>query len=380
MQKSKYISISILIIILIYSLLSQFCLKSLGNTYTYIINVIFFVAMVLVVKFTITPPYKSSKHKKKILTYVIIAVLIYSLTYLLSGIFVTYGKNPYSQSMKGILLNLYSTGLIILCREYIRYVLVNSVFQKDKKLIMILTVIVFSIQEMDINLIITAGTAYYVFKVIFETIVPNIIKNSLFTYIAASSDYVPAVVYDLSLCLLQWIPEILPNTPWIFNSIIKMMVPLILLLYCMYEVNSKNKVYIYKQKKVMKPKGLIPITAVIVLVIWFGIGILPIKPIVIMTGSMSPNLEVGDIVISKKSSITEIEENDVLEFRRENKIIVHRAIKKYEKNGKTYIVTKGDNNENVDFGEVTEEELKGKVILRIPYAGWPVVWFNNLNH
>ena len=243
---------------------------------------------------------------------------------------------------------------------------------------MILAVIVFSVQDIDIRLIISAGTAYYIFKTIFATIVPTIIKNSLFTYIETYTDFIPAVIYELVLCLIKWIPSILPNTPWIFDSMLDMMVPLILLSYCIYEARSKDKLYIYKKKNNLKPKGLIPITIITITGIWFMIGIFPIKPIGIISGSMSPNINRGDMVIVQKSTINDVEVDDIIEYKRDNKSIVHRIIKKYDVNGKTYVITKGDNNDSQDSGAVTEDEVQAKIIFKIPYVAWPMVWLNIL--
>ena len=85
--------------------------------------------MALILKYRILSPYKTKKYNKPVLQYIIIAVAIYSAVYILSGIFLTYGKNPYSVGIKGILLNLYSTGLVIFCREYIRFKVINNVFE-----------------------------------------------------------------------------------------------------------------------------------------------------------------------------------------------------------------------------------------------------------
>ena len=56
-------------------------------------------------------------------------------------------------------------------------------------------------------------------------------------------------------------------------------------------------------------------------------------------------------------------------------LIVHRVIMKMKYNGKTYYITKGDNNVIADVEGIiqmppTDEEVKGKMIARIPYLGY----------
>ena len=54
--------------------------------------------------------YLTYKLKKEILDYTLIAVLIYIIMYLLFGLFVTFGKNPNSNTLKGFLINFWITG------------------------------------------------------------------------------------------------------------------------------------------------------------------------------------------------------------------------------------------------------------------------------
>ena len=379
MQKNRITTIFILIVLCIYFLFSQFYLKTFGNAYTYIINPLFFIITALVLKFTITSPYKTNKYKKTTIQYVIVTALTYSILLLISGLFLTYGKNPYSTTFKGITLNLYSMGLIVFCLEYIRYKLINNVLKKDKKLIFILIVIVFTLKDIDFMVLKDSINVYYLFKTIFAIIIPSIIKNSLFTYICAYTDYIPSFIYQLLLYLIQWISPILPKTPWVFMSIIDSVFPLILLLYCRYEITSNDKFFLYKFSNPIAPKGIIPLVIGVVLVIWFALGIFPIKPLGVATGSMKPTINVGDLIIIKKCNANDIEVNDIIEYTRKNYSVIHRVIDKYQLDGQIFFITKGDNNDSNDTDPVSEEQLKGKAIARIPYLALPTIWLDSLS-
>ena len=379
MQRSKNITISFLIVLFAYFLFSQFYLKSLGSVYVYIINPICFIVLALILKYTIPKPYKTDKYKKFFLQYTIITMLAYIGLIILSGVFLTYGNNPYSNSIVGILLNLYSTGLVIICREYIRYKLINNVFKKDKKLIFIAIVIVFTIEDINLSTLITSINLYYLFKTIFNNIIPGIIKNSLFTYMCEYTDNISSTIYDIMLHLVLWIPPILPNTPWVFDAIINSVFPLILLLYCKYEIASKDKMHLYKYSNPVEPKGLIVLVVGVVLVIWFALGIFPIKPIGIASGSMAPNINIGDMVLIKKCNANDIQINDVIEYTKDGKSTIHRVIDKYQVDGETFFITKGDYNKGHDKDPVSESQLKGKAIGRIPYIALPTIWLNNLS-
>ena len=378
MQKARNITIIILILIIIYFLFSQFNLQSLGNFYVYIINPCFFIIMALIIKFTILSTYKTKEFKKNILFYVIVTAIAYGVVLLASGLFLTFGHNPYSNTFTGILLNLYSMGLVMVCIEYIRYKLINNVYKKDKILILILIVVTFTLKDIPIKQIINSPSIYYIFKVLFTIIIPSVVKNILFTYMAMYSDYKPAIVYQLIVYFIQWIPPILPNAPWIYNSVIDILFPLVLLLYCIYEISSRDKIHIYKYQNPIKPTGLIPLTSGVVLVIWFAIGIFPIKPLGIASGSMEPKLHIGDLVFIKKCNANDVKIDDIIEYQRNDFSVIHRVIDKYQKDGVTFFITKGDNNSNKDSDPISEVYLKGKVIGRIPYLAMPTIWINNL--
>lgn len=379
MEKTRNITILHLILIFAYFLFSQFYLKTLGNFYTYLINPAFFIILALILKYTIVSPYKTKKYKKSIMYYIIITIFAYVVIYLISGLLSTYGKNPYANSFKGIILNLYSVGLVIVCKEYIRYKLINNVFKKDRKLIFTFIVIAFSMEDIVITTLINNSNIYYLFKTVFSIIIPSILRNCLFTYIDIYTDYMPAIVYQILYYLMLWIPPILPNSPWVFYSVLDILFPVVLLLYCIFEVSSRDKMHIYQMSKPIEPKGMIPITATVVIAIWFAIGIFPIKPIGVASGSMKPVINVGDLVLIKKCNANSIEINDIIEYKRENYSVIHRVIDKYDKGGEKYFITKGDNNDSSDGEPISEKNLKGKVIAKIPYIAYPTIWINALS-
>lgn len=379
MQKNRNTTIFILIFLFVYFLFSQFYLKTLGNLYTYIINPLFFITIAIILKFTITSPYRNNKYKKTTIQYVLITVLTYVILLLISGLFLTYGKNPYSATFEGVLLNLCSIGLVVLGTEYIRYKLINNVLKKDKMLIFALIVIVFVLKDIDFIALKNSLNIYYVFKLIFASIIPSAIKNILLTYICMYTDYIPALIYEMLIYGVQWIAPIWPKTPWVFTSIVDSVFPLILFLYCRYEISSTNKFFLYKYSKPIEPKGTIPLVIGVVLVIWFTLGIFPVKPIGIATGSMEPSINVGDLMIIQKCTANDVEIDDIIEYDKDNYSIIHRVIDKYQNDGETFFITKGDNNDDKDFDPVSEKQLKGKAIFKIPYIAWPTIIIDSLS-
>lgn len=82
----------------------------------------------------------------------------------------------------------------------------------------------------------------------------------------------------------------------------------------------------------------------------------------VATGSMSPTIEVGDVVITKITK--DVKKNDVIVYKDGESIITHRLIEKNEKE----IITRGDANNSEDK-PIREDMIIGQVIKIIPQLG-----------
>jgi signal peptidase I len=75
-------------------------------------------------------------------------------------------------------------------------------------------------------------------------------------------------------------------------------------------------------------------------------------------------------------------EGDIIVFsstRASSELIVHRAIAKEERDGKWYFQTKGDGNSGPDSPQpsVPEDNVEGKVVMRIPWIGRVALFMRN---
>ena len=134
MQKSKNATIVIMIIILLFGLLGSIKLvRDINVIYLYIINPIFWIGLSILLHYTLGKNIENRRLKKQVMEYTIIATLVFIIVYMLSGLFVTFGKNPYNTTPIGLLHNLWITGVILVAKEFVRYKLINNVYEKDKK-------------------------------------------------------------------------------------------------------------------------------------------------------------------------------------------------------------------------------------------------------
>lgn len=382
MQKSKILTIIFIIFILLYVILTTTYLKTedLSQTYSYLINPIFWILFASFITIIVKTMYKKTM-QKDILSYVAITVLTYIIVNLLSGLLVGFGQNPYATTLKGFITNIWIFGTVLIAKEIIRYKLINNVFEKEKILIGVFIIIVYTLEEYALSFILMSNlSAGLIFKRLSTILLPIIANNILCTYLAINAKPQSAICYMLILKGFIWIVPILPDQPWIMAAFIDIMTPIVLFLYVRYNIHKKE-IYTKSRKDLVyfDPRHILPIFIVVILAIWFALGIFPIKPIAIATGSMEPYILVGDIAIILKCEPETIEKNDVIEFKSGNITIIHRVIDIQIKNGQYYYTTKGDNNKQKDPKIITKEDINGKVIAKIRYLGYPAIWLNIAN-
>jgi len=183
-------------------------------------------------------------------------------------------------------------------------------------------------------------------------------------------------LYDLPLYFLPFFPDL-----GIFaDSAIKMVFPAVMLLVFIRKfalANKQDKIKEVRASKVPKRIGLaISLIFVITIVVLSSMRF-KYFTIVVGSGSMSPNINKGDIVLVQKTKdITTLKENDILIFKSDNRIVIHRIIKIEQEYGELLFYTQGDANENADFYPVKKKNVVGTAIFKIRYIGYPTVWLS----
>ncbi len=156
--------------------------------------------------------------------------------------------------------------------------------------------------------------------------------------------------------------------------------------YTNEEINKRSKRNETKRKliKIIVYIIAIPIIIYNLFIIVFSIinqdetpNLFGIKTFVVVSGSMEPNLNIGDIVVVKKCNENEIDKNDIISYRYGELIITHRIVEIIEtENGREYI-TKGDNNNVNDNINLKYEDIEGKYVGKIKYIGKMIMFLKS---
>ncbi|CUP48255.1 signal peptidase type I [Clostridium baratii] len=138
--------------------------------------------------------------------------------------------------------------------------------------------------------------------------------------------------------------------------------------------NSKSKLI----KNIISYIVIAVVFIFMVISILSNLGLLGYKFYDVLTGSMSPTINPGSLIIVKEMDSNEINEGDIITFKGSStsNLTTHRVVKVIEKNNNIKFQTKGDANDVLDPMLIDGNLLVGKVILDIPYIGKVMSFIN----
>ena len=85
-----------------------------------------------------------------------------------------------------------------------------------------------------------------------------------------------------------------------------------------------------------------------------------VSPVIVLSGSMSPEFEAGDLIFIQKTDPYTLQVNDVICFMEEETAVTHRIMEVQREDGSILYVTQGDANNVEDARPVSPEQVQGK--------------------
>ena len=374
-MKKGYLRVLIFeIIFIILFILSGF-VSSILSGYVKVFSIIG-----MLVSFKILFGFERDRHRywKSICLEMLINLLVYFLLYYLLGILMSFTKVGNYWTIDYIKSMMIPLILTIILKEILRYMMLCK--SESSTLLIVTTTIFFIIfdiaGQIDESIF---TTSYSLFSFFAVTVIPIISINVLCSYVSYRAGYKPVILYLLIKNLYVYFVPIIPNPNEYLHSIIELIVPFIFL-FRIYKFFLKDRdedvLREYHKNKILP---LIVPTVCIIFLVYITSGYFYYHAVAIASGSMTPNINKGDVVIIEKNRNFEtLEEGQVIAYKKGNIIVVHRLTKKIMVDGSFYFYTKGDANDDVDNYEITEDMFIGIVNRKIPYIGYPTVWVNSL--
>lgn len=255
----------------------------------------------------------------------------------------------------------------------------RSVFlAQNDKLVTVLSYISFVLVDV---LLLAESNVFAKFEYFMDALglvlLPAFAANVLYHYIASKYGALPNILYKLILFLY---PYLIPIKPQISNALLSfarifLPIGILFLIHILYT----PKTFVVTRRS-MRIQAAIT-SFLMILSIGFMLLIssqFQYKTLVIATESMAGELDKGDVIIYDNYDGQYIENGQVIVFERDGATIIHRVVDIKKINGVLRYYTKGDANESMDSGYITDADIIGIINLKIKYIGYPTLWVRSL--
>jgi signal peptidase len=325
----------------------------------------------------VLPRYRSAGGLRLKATVIRLALMIgffQLVLYVIGGLFSSFGKSPYSFTPTGILINLVFVGSMLVGMELSRAWLITRLGRKHTLLAVAFVAVLYTLLTLPLVRITGLRPELASITYVNSTVLPTLAERMLASFLALLGGPLAAIAYRGILQAFWWFCPILPNLPWAFKGLIGVVVPIVGLVVANTLRTSRPRHRQARRERGGSLAGWVVTTIIAVVIIWFAVGLFPVQPTTIISGSMRPNLDVGDVVIIAKVSADIIKPGDIIQFREaEGVTTVHRVVEVREIEGKRVFITQGDGNRAPDPDPVLTDNVVGKVILNIPKIGWAAI-------
>lgn len=286
--------------------------------------------------------------------------------------------SPYDGSVLGIFNNLVYILPALIATELVRAYTLGAVWRCCNRRTVMVVLITAALFLADLNYgrIVEIKDFQTGFIYAAQNIAPQLTQNILLSVLVLYGGAPAGIVYMGTVQLFQRLFPFLPSLPWIAQSAIGICFPVIyaLIVYERCKVESG-------EMSVRRNEGTAGFTIVLLASVafcWFCVGVFPVYPSVVLTGSMEPLIDPGDVVLIKKilkeQDISHLSKGDIINFKRDGITITHRIIDVYhDEAGNLSFETKGDNNDCADVQLVLPNDINGTIRKVIPKVGLPVL-------
>lgn len=320
---------------------------------------------------------KMTSMKKNILKLVSLFLIATFLISYGAGFFTGFLSNAYSLKFPTIIDNIIAPFVLIIATEIFRYVVISA--NKDRKKYLVVFTIMLIIFDILMNFrTLNFGDFSDMFYTVTRDVLPIVIRNSTFSYLCYNVGFRASMLYRMVMELYVYVVPIIPDLGEYITVMMSIVLPALIYI-CTFSIIEE---YEKGVEHVFVKDGFslidIPIYLVIIIFICLISGYFPYTLIGIGSNSMNPEISKGDAVIIKKVKNKKLKDGEIVAYKHDEKIIVHRLVEVKKTDGKIVYKTRGDVNNTVDDIDIEFEDIKGVVKVKIPFVGYPSIWLNEL--
>jgi signal peptidase len=309
------------------------------------------------------------------------------------GLLTGFSKSPLSFTPGSVAVNLVYVFSNLLGLELSRAYLMRSFGRKRPLLTLGLVTLMYTfVQTSFLGLIYTLvsldplRTSDYLGSIF----LPTVSESLLASYLALLGGPIASLAYRGPLVAYEWFLPVLPDLTWGYEALLGVLPPMLGFVYVNQAVKAtdlrrmgirltrRDLAGIGRSERAERSSllGWSVVSLMGILMVWFSTGLLGAYPTIPLSGSMRPQMEVGDLAILVKVRPEKIGVGDVIQFHRGEGMVIHRVHEVRTEGGRSFI-TKGDANSVPDLDPVLPEQVLGRVIKVFPKLGWASIYVKN---
>lgn len=282
------------------------------------------------------------------------------------GLIGGFGRNPLTFSQSLIILNLVREVPRVFGMELFRgFVLSNS---KRVKTSLVVTSISFTFLGFTYTRYLDLFTSSYpsFLNFLMRDFIPLYLNNLLIGYLFILGGIKNSLIYSMFRRLYTYLMPVLPNISSGVSAIVSVVHVFIFfaILNTLYSGSNALSKPSFTSRLLNFAFLLFLSTILISTLVGY-------RALVVVSGSMSPALNVGDVaVVDTRVNPADVSVGDVIAFYLSRDVVIHRVVRVFNTSSGIKYVTKGDANESPDPFKVGQNALLGKYVFKVPMVGY----------
>jgi signal peptidase len=307
-----------------------------------------------------------------------VIALLYVMLYYLSGLSFGFFKNPYRLTMENFFRFFLPVAAIVFFTEVIRFITLSQ----ESKLASGLCWLSCVMAEMLICSNLLAVNSFVDFMdLVAGAMLPAIIANSLYHYLSRRYGFWPNLIFRAVTTLYAYTFPIISGISDSLVNFARLLIPIAIYFFIDALFEKKRRFALQKLGRFQRvfSRAL----TILVLIIMVGTVMLVSNQFrfgayVIATESMTGELNKGDVAICERYEGQSVQEGQIIAFEQSNSTLIHRVVDIQVINGVTRYYTKGDANEDMDTGFITDANILALINYKVPMLGYPTLWMRSL--
>ena len=318
---------------------------------------------------------------KRVTIVAALVAIFYIIIYMDIGLFTGFGRSPLSFTPRFLMINFILVSSTLLGMELSRAYLIKSFGKRRPFLAIGLVTLLYSFISVSMIGLLSFSDPLALTRFLGTGLLPVIAVNLLASYLAFIGGPIASIAYRAPLMALTWFSPILPNLSWGIEALLGVMVPTVSFLAINQFIPTATlrrsgipaETKGFGRNRRSSLRGWMMASVLCVLVVWASTGLLGVQPTTVLSGSMRPTMDVGDMAIFRDVPADSIGPGDIIRFWRDGEMVIHRVVEVSGEGDGRLFVTKGDANREPDVAPVYPSQVRGKVVLNIPKVGWAAI-------